>query len=87
MSSPPGTARSAPRGTTDDARWRRILSIHAENLATLNGSYWIGPDVGMTSADATLDDVFGSARARGISSEQAALDLAAARRGAAQPTR
>ena len=49
-------ALPAPRDEIDDARWRRILSIHAENLATLNGSYWTGPDVGTTSADMDVLD-------------------------------
>ncbi|AXT86002.1 phenylalanine dehydrogenase [Aeromicrobium sp. A1-2] len=44
-------ALPAPRDEIDDVLWRRILSIHAENLATLNGSYWTGPDVGTSSAD------------------------------------
>jgi leucine dehydrogenase len=44
-------ALPAVRHDIDDATWRRILSIHADNLATLNGSYWTGPDVGTSSAD------------------------------------
>lgn len=44
-------ALPAPRHDIDDGTWRRILAIHAENLATLNGSYWTGPDVGTSSAD------------------------------------
>ncbi|WP_370615503.1 Glu/Leu/Phe/Val dehydrogenase family protein [Mumia sp. Pv 4-285] len=34
-----------------EADWHRILVLHAETLATLNGSYWTGPDVGTSSAD------------------------------------
>lgn len=41
----------APRHSHTDAQWRRILEVHAENLRTLNGSYWTGPDVGTSSAD------------------------------------
>jgi leucine dehydrogenase len=44
-------ALPAPRHEIDGATWRRILSIHAENLSTLGGSYWTGPDVGTSSAD------------------------------------
>lgn len=44
-------ALPAPRHEIDPARWRRILELHAENLATLAGTYWTGPDVGTTSAD------------------------------------
>ena len=44
-------ALPASRHEIDGTTWRRILSIHAENLATLNGSYWTGPDVGTSSAD------------------------------------
>lgn len=40
-----------PRHDIPAATWRRILAIHAENLATLAGSYWTGPDVGTSSAD------------------------------------
>lgn len=43
-----------PRHEIDDLTWRRILSIHAENLSVLNGSYWTGPDVGTTSTDMDL---------------------------------
>lgn len=44
-------ALPAPREQIDDGLWQRILAIHADNLATLNGSYWTGPDVGTNSAD------------------------------------
>ena len=44
-------ALPAARHDIDDATWRRILEIHAENLTTLNGSYWTGPDVGTTAED------------------------------------
>lgn len=44
-------ALPAPRHEIDDDTWHRILAIHAENLSTLNGSYWTGPDVGTSSAD------------------------------------
>lgn len=44
-------ALPAPRNEISADQWHRILEIHAENLATLNGSYWTGPDVGTTSAD------------------------------------
>jgi leucine dehydrogenase len=47
-------ALPAARHDIDDDTWRRILAIHAENLATLNGSYWTGPDVGTSSADMDL---------------------------------
>jgi leucine dehydrogenase len=47
-------ALPAPRRAIDDRTWRRILAIHADNLATLNGSYWTGPDVGTTSTDMDL---------------------------------
>jgi leucine dehydrogenase len=44
-------ALPAPRNELDDRTWERILTVHAENLATLKGSYWTGPDVGTSSAD------------------------------------
>lgn len=44
-------ALPAARQDIGDATWRRILEIHAENLTTLNGSYWTGPDVGTTPED------------------------------------
>jgi leucine dehydrogenase len=44
-------ALPAARHDLDDETWRRILTIHADNLATFNGSYWTGPDVGTTSDD------------------------------------
>lgn len=47
-------ALPVPRREVDESTWKRILSIHAENLSTLNGSYWTGPDVGTSSADMDL---------------------------------
>jgi len=44
-------ALPAPRHEIPDDHWRRILEIHSENLATLGGNYWTGPDVGTTSTD------------------------------------
>ena len=44
-------ALTRPRSSLDDRSWKRILGIHAENLATLGGSYWTGPDVGTSSED------------------------------------
>jgi len=44
-------ALPAPRHLLSDAQWRRILDVHAENLRTLNGSYWTGPDIGTGAAD------------------------------------
>lgn len=44
-------ALPAPRHDIDEATWQRILSIHAEDLSILNGSYWTGPDVGTTAED------------------------------------
>jgi leucine dehydrogenase len=31
--------------------WRRILTLHASTLNTLNGAYWTGPDVNTSSGD------------------------------------
>jgi leucine dehydrogenase len=44
-------ALPAPRSTLDDDTWHRILTLHAENIAALNGGYWTGPDVGTSSSD------------------------------------
>lgn len=44
-------ALPVPRHELSAEQWRRILEIHAENLRTLAGSYWTGPDVGTASAD------------------------------------
>jgi leucine dehydrogenase len=44
-------ALPAPRSSLDDATWRRILTVHAENLERLGGSYTTGPDIGTTAAD------------------------------------
>jgi leucine dehydrogenase len=44
-------ALPAARHDIDEDLWQRILAIHAENLSTLRGSYWTGPDVGTGSAD------------------------------------
>ncbi|GGA67748.1 leucine dehydrogenase [Pseudoclavibacter endophyticus] len=44
-------ALPAPRNELSEATWRRILEVHAENLATLAGQYWTGPDVGTSAAD------------------------------------
>jgi len=44
-------ALPGPRASLAHSDWKRILEIHAENLATLGGSYWTGPDVGTSSAD------------------------------------
>ncbi|MGO4258866.1 Glu/Leu/Phe/Val dehydrogenase dimerization domain-containing protein [Marmoricola sp. RAF53] len=44
-------ALPAPRHEISDDLWDRILHIHAENLSTLNGSFWTGPDVGTSAAD------------------------------------
>lgn len=44
-------ALPAPRHEIPDDQWHRILEVHAENIATLGGSYWTGPDVGTASAD------------------------------------
>nr|WP_272956467.1 Glu/Leu/Phe/Val dehydrogenase dimerization domain-containing protein [Kribbella solani] len=44
-------ALPVPRARLDPARWRRILEIHAENVAAFGGNYVTGPDVGTTAAD------------------------------------
>lgn len=44
-------ALPAPRASLDDDTWHRILRLHAENIAALNGGYWTGPDVGTSSSD------------------------------------
>jgi leucine dehydrogenase len=44
-------ALPAPRYEISDDLWRRILEVHGENLSTLGGSYWTGPDVGTSSID------------------------------------
>ena len=44
-------ALPAPRSSLDDATWRRILTVHAENIERLGGSYTTGPDIGTTAAD------------------------------------
>ncbi len=44
-------ALPAPRKDLDDATWRRILRLHAENIQKLDGNYWTGPDMNTNSAD------------------------------------
>ncbi|MGO2110989.1 MAG: Glu/Leu/Phe/Val dehydrogenase dimerization domain-containing protein [Pseudoclavibacter sp.] len=44
-------ALPAPRHELPEATWQRILAVHAENLATVAGQYWTGPDVGTSAAD------------------------------------
>jgi leucine dehydrogenase len=44
-------ALPAPRSSLPEATWRRILTVHAENLERLGGSYTTGPDIGTTAAD------------------------------------
>jgi len=44
-------ALPAPRAALDDARWRRILRIHAANVQKFGGTYTTGPDIGTSSAD------------------------------------
>jgi leucine dehydrogenase len=39
------------RAELSDATWRRILEIHAANLALFHGSYTTGPDIGTNSRD------------------------------------
>lgn len=63
-------ALPAPRQDIDESTWNRILRLHAENIARLNGTYWTGPDVNTSSADMdTLSDttefVFGRSIDRG----------------------
>lgn len=69
-------ALPAPRNEIPADQWRRILEIHAENLATLGGTYWTGPDVGTASADmdvvhAAGGSVFGCSEAGGGSGSSA----------------
>lgn len=47
-------ALPAPRNEIGEDHWRRILEVQAENLQTLNGSYWTGPDVGTSATDMDL---------------------------------
>ncbi|HTQ17002.1 Glu/Leu/Phe/Val dehydrogenase dimerization domain-containing protein [Mycobacterium sp.] len=63
-------ALPAPRPMLDEATWRRILRLHAENINKLNGTYWTGPDVNTNSSDMdilgdTTEFVFGRSVARG----------------------
>jgi leucine dehydrogenase len=44
-------ALPAPRAKLGEARWRRILRIHAENVQKFGGTYTTGPDIGTSSAD------------------------------------
>lgn len=44
-------ALPSPRASLSAEHWRRILDVHADNLSTLAGRYWTGPDVGTTSED------------------------------------
>lgn len=44
-------ALPVPRHELTDGHWRCVLELHAENLRTLAGSYWTGPDVGTASVD------------------------------------
>ncbi|KAA1418419.1 Glu/Leu/Phe/Val dehydrogenase [Mumia zhuanghuii] len=53
-------ALPAPRRELADDHWRRILELHAENLKTLGGSYWTGPDLGTSSADMDVVCGFGA---------------------------
>lgn len=43
-----------PRHQISEEHWRQILAVHAENLATLAGNYWTGPDIGTVAADMDL---------------------------------
>ena len=63
-------ALPAPRNEIDQATWKRILTLHAENIDTLAGNYWTGPDVNTNSSDMdvlndTTEFVFGRSAARG----------------------
>lgn len=63
-------ALPAPRQDLDEATWKRILLLHAENISRLNGTYWTGPDVNTNSTDMdilsdTTDFVFGRSIDRG----------------------
>nr|WP_271213494.1 Glu/Leu/Phe/Val dehydrogenase family protein [Rhodococcus wratislaviensis]GLK40606.1 hypothetical protein GCM10017611_74810 [Rhodococcus wratislaviensis] len=63
-------ALPAPRNEIDQGTWKRILTLHAENIDTLAGNYWTGPDVNTNSSDMdilndTTDFVFGRSAARG----------------------
>ena len=79
-------ALPAPRPELDEARWRRILEIHAANLELLGGSYTTGPDIGTSSADMDVlrsrtPHVFGcsiAAGGPGSSAEATALGVHAA---------
>jgi len=44
-------ALPAPRHALDPSTWRRILEIHAENVAAFNGNYIAAPDIGTSAAD------------------------------------
>ncbi|WP_067436313.1 Glu/Leu/Phe/Val dehydrogenase family protein [Nocardioides jensenii] len=44
-------ALPAPRSELAPSRWKRILELHAQNVATFGGNYFTGPDIGTTSAD------------------------------------
>jgi len=63
-------ALPAPRNEIDQGTWKRILTLHAENIDTLAGNYWTGPDVNTNSSDMdvlndTTEFVFGRSAARG----------------------
>lgn len=44
-------ALPVPRHQISSDQWERILAVHADNLRTLAGSYWTGPDVGTDPSD------------------------------------
>jgi leucine dehydrogenase len=84
-------ALPTPRAALGDARWRRILEIHAENVQELGGTYTTGPDIGTSSADMdvlreTTPFAFGrsvAAGGPGSSAPATALGVFAAVRAAA----
>jgi leucine dehydrogenase len=67
-----------PRARSDipPEMWSRLLRFHAENLNTLAGAYWTGPDVNTNSADMdslgeTTKFVFGRSTEKGGSGSSA----------------
>jgi leucine dehydrogenase len=84
-------ALPAPRAALGEARWRRILGTHAENVQELGGAYTTGPDIGTSSADMdvlreTTPFAFGrsvAAGGPGSSAPATALGVFAAVRAAA----
>lgn len=69
-------ALPAPRNEIDPGTWKRILTLHAENIDKLAGNYWTGPDVNTNSSDMdiindTTEFVFGGSAARGGSGSSA----------------